>query len=392
MNNLKILLFSLENIDNVGEELLRVNTEFLLHSISPECIIKQSQFKPEVFDEKSYRLLFRLGHYIKRVSHYLNGNLSYRVRNLSYIVKYSRYFSKQIKKCDKVITSVGMFKYSTQDFSYIYHLIAKICQKYHKPLMFSAPSIEAFNPSDWRSKQLVKTANIPSVKIITTRDGIEGVNLLKKYYLNSNRFIYDNVADPALWIPECYNIKRNRVLNTTPFIGINVIRKGIFADYNKSFTDDELINIYVELIKLLDKKGWKWAVYTNGMPQDIAVIEELHSILDFSEDHILNPPKNAKGFVEMINGFDAIFGSRLHSCITAVSLGVPVVGFIWDNKLKYFSENIKRTSFFFEPKDMSADIIVNALEEAMTSEYDFKTIHYLKEKTLSSISMFLNNN
>ena len=40
MSNLKILLFSLENIDNVGEELLRVNTEFLLHSISPEYIIE----------------------------------------------------------------------------------------------------------------------------------------------------------------------------------------------------------------------------------------------------------------------------------------------------------------------------------------------------------------
>lgn len=392
MNNLKILLFSLENIDNVGEELLRVNTEFLLHSISPKCIIKQSQFKPEVFDKKSYRLLFKLGHYIKRVSHYLDGNLSYRVRNLSYIVKYSRYFSKQIKNCDKVITSVGMFKYSTQDFSYIYHLIAKICQKYHKPLMISAPSIETYNSKDWRSKQLVKTANIPSVKMITTRDGVAGLDTLKNSYLKNNKFHYDNVADPALWIPECYKIKRNHILSSTPYIGINVIRKGIFDDYNKSFTDDELIKIYVELIKQLENKGWKWAVYTNGMPQDIAVIQELHSILNFSEDHILDQPKNAKDFVEMINRFDAVLGSRLHSCITAVSLGIPVVGFIWDNKLKYFAENIKRQSFFFEPKDMSADIIVNALEEAMTSEYDFNTIHYLKEKTLSSICQFLNNN
>ena len=91
----------------------------------------------------------------------------------------------------------------------------------------------------------------------------------------------------------------------------------------------------------------------------------------------------------MVKGFDAVFGSRLHSCITAVSLGVPVVGFIWDNKLRYFAETMNRQSFFFEPKDMSADNIVNALELAMKSGYDFTTIDNLKEKTLSSIQKFL---
>lgn len=388
-----VLLFALENIDNVGEELLRETTEYLINTASNNVEVKIAQFKPfDLYTQKRYKRAHRISYYVRRIAQHFRGNQAYFLLNLSYKIKYTRYFEDQIKQADHVITSVGMFKYSTQDFSYIYHLIAKICQKYHKPLMISAPSIETYNSKDWRSKQLVKTANIPSVKMITTRDGVAGLNTLKNCYLKNNKFHYDNVADPALWIPECYKIKRNHILNTPPYIGINVIRKGIFDDYNKSFTDDELIKIYVELIKQLEKKGWKWAVYTNGMPQDIAVIQELHSILNFSEDHVLNQPKNAKEFVEMINGFDAVFGSRLHSCITAVSLGVPVVGFIWDNKLKYFSENIKRPSFFFEPKDMSADIIVNALEEAMTSEYDFKTIHYLKEKTLSSICLFLNNN
>lgn len=388
-----VLLFALENIDNIGEELLRETTEYLINTASNNVEVKIAQFKPfDLYTKKRYKRAHRISYYVRRIAQHFKGNHAYFLLNLSYRIKYSRYFEDLIKNADKVITSVGMFKYSTQDFSYIYHLIAKICQKYHKPLMISAPSIETFNPSDWRSKQLVKTANIPSVKIITTRDGIDGVNLLKKYYLNSNQFIFDNVADPALWIPECYNIKRNHIVNSTPYIGINVIRKGIFDDYNKSFTDDELIKIYVELIRLLEKKGWKWAVYTNGMPQDIAVIEELHSILNFSEDHILNQPKNAKEFVETIKGFDAVFGSRLHSCISSVALGVPVVGFIWDDKIRYFSKTIKRQSFFFEPKDLSAENIVNALEKAMKSEYDSETIDYLKGKSLSSISQFLGIN
>ena len=389
MSNLKILLFSLENIDNVGEELLRVNTEFLLHSISPEYIIKQSQFKPEVFDKKSYRLLFKLGHYIKRVSHYLDGNFSYRVRNLSYIVKYSRYFSKQIKNCDKVITSVGMYKYSTQDFSYIYNLIAKKCQKYNKPLYICAPSIEDYNPKDWRSIQLVKTANISSVKMITTRDGVSGIQTLKNSYKINNRFLVGSVADPALWIPECFELKKGQSSASVPYIGINIIRKGIFNDYNKSFSDEGLLNIYVELIKELEKRRWKWAVYSNGMPQDIAMIDELHSLLKFSNSHILNKTHNAKEFVELISGFDAVFGARLHSCITSVSLGVPVVGFIWDNKIKYFAEAMKIRQFFFEPKDMTASNIIQALEQAMKYKYDINNIAFYKNKTRESLRLFL---
>ena len=384
-----VLLFALENINNVGEELLRETTEFLIRSISSNVEIKKAQFKPKNIQNK-YKIAHRLSYYVRRIAKFFKGNYAYRILNLSYKIKYTQYFEDQIKQADRVITSVGMFKYSTQDFSYIYHLVAKICQKYHKPLMISAPSVEAYNPKDWRSKQLVKAANIPSVKMITTRDGKAGLDLLKNYYYKKNRFLYDCVGDPALWIPECYNIeKRNHTISSTPYIGINVIRKGIFDDYNKSFSDDELIQIYVELIKQIEEKGWKWAIYSNGMPQDIDVIEKLQSITNFSQDHILNQPQNAKEFAKMIMGFDAVFGARLHSCITSVSLGIPVVGFIWDDKIRYFSETANLQPFFFEPKDMSAKRIVDTLELAMKSEYDNKTIDNLKNKTQSSIHKFL---
>ena len=386
----KVLLFALENINNVGEELLRETTEYLVKTSSDNVEIKIAQFRPSnKYIKNRFKVTHRISSYVRRISQHFHGNNAYRLLNLSYKVKYTRYFEEQIKLADRVVTSVGMFKYSTQDFSYIYHLVAKICQKYHKPLMISAPSLEDYNPNDWRSVQLVKTANIPSVKMITTRDGIAGLNTLTNCYLVNNEFQYDNVADPALWIPECYHVKRNHSISSTPYIGINVIRKGIFDDYNKTFTDEELFLLYAGLIKQIEKRGWRWAVYSNGMPQDIEVIKELHSSLNFSKDHILKRPQNAKEFIEMVKGFDAVFGSRLHSCITAVSLGVPVVGFIWDNKLRYFAETMNRQSFFFEPKDMSADNIVNALELAMKSGYDFTTIDNLKEKTLSSIQKFL---
>lgn len=385
-----VLLLALENINNVGEELLRETTEHLICQTLNNVAIKIAQFKPfETPILKRHKQIQRLCYYIRRFSRLFKGNNAYRILNVSYKIKYTQYFEDLIKHADKVITAVGMFKYSTQDFSYIYYIIAKACEKYHKPLMISAPSIEAYNPNDWRSKQLIKAANFPSVKMITTRDGAAGVNTLKNSYLVGNRFIIDDVADPALWIPECYNIKRNHTINPIPYIGINVIRKGIFDDYNKSFTDEQLTQIYIELIKQIEMKGWKWALYSNGMPQDIAVINELHSTLNLSENHILKQSKNAKEFVEMIGNFDAVFGARLHTCITSVALGVPVVGFIWDNKIRYFAETMKIQPFFLEPKNMTIEGIIQMLELAIKSKYDFKNVVYLKNKTLLSIRQFL---
>ncbi len=387
-----VLLFALENINNVGEELLRETTEHLICQTSHNVDIKIAQFKPfETPFQNRHKYIQRLCYYIRRFSRLFKGNNAYRILNISYKIKYTQYFENLIKNADKVITAVGMFKYSTQDFSYIYYIIAKACEKYHKPLMISAPSIEAYNPNDWRSKQLIKAANFPSVKMITTRDGAAGVNTLKNSYLVGNRFIIDDVADPALWIPECYNIKRNHTVNPIPYIGINVIRKGIFDDYNKSFTDEQLTQIYIELIKQIEMKGWKWALYSNGMPQDIAVINELHSTLNFSKDHILKQPKNAKEFADMIGKFDAIFGARLHSCITSVALGVPVVGFIWDNKIRYFAETMRIQPFFLEPKNMTAGKIIELLEEGLQFEYDKGNRKHLKMKTHNSIQAFLSS-
>lgn len=385
-----VLLFALENINNVGEDFLRETTEYLIRSTSNDIEIKTAQFKPQnIYVNNKYELRNVLSYLVRRIAKCFKGNLAYRILNVSYQLKYTRFYKDQIKQVDRVITSVGMFKYSTQDFSYIYHLIAKICQKYQKPLMVSAPSIESYNPNDWRSKQLVEAANIPSVKMITTRDGKAGLAILKNYYCKKHPFLYECVGDPALWIPECYHVeKRNHTLDSTPFVGINVIRKGIFDDYNKSFSDDELFQIYVELIQRIEEKGWRWAVYSNGMEQDISVINELQSVLKFSDKHILNH-QNAKEYIEIIKGFDAVFSARLHSCITAVSLGIPVVGFIWDNKIRYFSETTKTQQFFYEPKNMSAISIIHSLEQAMKSDYEAKTIEHLKNLTQTSIRKFL---
>lgn len=387
-----VLLISLESIDNVGDELLRTTTEFVLRSLCLDDVDFQvAQLKPtRKYINDEYKFYWNVSAVIRKISRHLGLEKFYKLRNLSYIIAYKKYYEDLIKTADFIILPVGMLKYSTQDFGYLFHQINKLATKYSKPVLMSAMSPQKADVEDWRYHQLVEAVNMPSVKMITTRDGKQGVDIIRKDYLK-REISCDYVGDPALWIPECYNIeqKRSKNVDGMPYVGINVIREGIFDDYNKSFTDDKMFQLYVQLIKLIDAKGWRWSVYTNGMASDWVVLSKLQQAIGFSDEHIVQQYTSAKDYVEEVSHFDVVFGARLHACITSVALGIPVVGFIWENKLKFFSETMGISQFFFNPREMTAEKIVKKMYEALLFDFDFENRDKYKYKTLESIKRFI---
>lgn len=388
--DIKILLIALESIDNIGEELLRKSTEYLVRQSSENAKICIAQLKPNwLLIPGQYRIDYLIGRFLWKCFSWMKGNIFYKMKNISYQIKYYRYFSSIIRQSDKIIFPVGMIKYSTQDFSYLFHLVNKLATKFDKPVMMSAMSPQPADHSDWRYSQLVEAVNMPAVKMLTTRDGEIGVKILKSDYIRVNLYC-DYVGDPALWIPEVYGVKKEEHRGKVPHVGINIIRKGIFDDYNKALTDEELFKIYVQLIRLFEAKGWRWSLFTNGMKKDIAVLRELQLELNIDEEHVMPTCEDGKSYAEMISHFDVVFGARLHACITSVAVGTPVVGFIWDNKLRHFGETMKISQFFFDPKEMVVESICQRIEEAMHYSLDLDNRDYLKLKTLESVRDFMN--
>lgn len=386
----KVLLFSVESINNAGDEILRKATSFLISNNFPNCEIEYAQFIP---NEKSFcgtgLVRYYAGALIRRYSRNWKNYIGVKITQLSYVISNSNYYSKRIKKTDKVILCAGMLKYSTQDHSHIFYLINNIAFKYGKDVMLSAMSVERASTCDWRFKLLVRGINMPCVKFITTRDGCKGLDILNTHYVSKHNLFIDYVGDVALWIPECYGIKKVGKKSCKPVVGINIIRKGIFDDYNKSLQGEELLSIYIRLVKLLDSLEWEWKFFCNGMLSDWRVIQELQLKIGFKDSHILPRPCNSEAFVKMVSQFDVVFGSRLHACITSVALGIPVVGFVWDDKLKYFSETMKISQFFFQPSEMTAEKIVMKMKEALDYDFDFENIERYKQKTKESIIKFL---
>lgn len=394
MENKTVLLFILDSINNIGDSLLGKTTEYLVKQSTIKTNIIHGQLIPNRSCVKGlYKIDWFIGSIIRLLSKLFRGNFEYKIKNIAYKIEFTRYYSNLIRKADKIILPVGMLKYSTQNFSYVFHLINRIASKYNKNVLMSAMSPQKRNESDWRYHQLVEAVNLPSVKIITSRDGQNGVNIIKSDYLRKE-ICCDYVGDPALWIPETFGIEINRQKTNIkrPIVGINIIRKGIFDDYNQAISDDDLYKLYVKLIKLIDDKGWDYKLFCNGMKSDFIVLHELQEKLGLSENHIVQNYLNGKEYAEMIANFDVVFGARLHSCITSVAVATPVVGFIWDEKLKYFSETMGISKFFFDPKTMSAEKIMNALKEVMDYEFDFTNKEKYKNKTSMYIRNFIENN
>ena len=384
----RLIIFTIENLANIGERFLGDNTDYLIKKKwSEKYDIKHIQIQPLFKKEIGYSYVFDLffAKFFEIISRYFKGNIKYKIENIRYILKFYRYYKRAIKKADRVIMSFGMFKYSTQDYSMLFNLISKICNDQHVPIMQNAVSVETYNRQDWRCLQLKKAINRKCVKVFTTRDGVSGLNILRKYYLNNNIFS-DFVGDVALWIPECYQINAKSSSSNT--IGINLIRKEICQDYNSSLTSEQLYHIYKDLLLNLEERNYDWVLFHNGLFEDRQLGVELLKELNLPSSKLLDVAKNVNEYLKTITNFKAIFGARFHSCLAAYSLNIPCSGFYWDNKIRYFAESVGISALFLEPENMCADSIIEKIELSQTIEYDYELRNRLKNKTVDALDSF----
>lgn len=386
----KVVVFSLESIKNAGDQMLGDTTEFLIKQIG-NFSVERKQLQP-TFKQLGFWfcLEFLFANALKFIALKIpSKTICYRLYNIAYHIQFLRYYHQAVKNADYVIYAVGMLKYSTQNFSYLFNIINRIADKKKNPVLMSAMSIEKPNPNDWRYRQLISAVNLPCVRMITTRDGKHGLERLNQYYKKRKDIVTDYVGDPALWSPECYRITKNKEANE---IGIGLIRTGIYEDYEKGMTSEQLYSFYKEMVSSLVAGGQRVVLFTNGMDCDMAVGKRLLNDLKLPSEMLNVAPSNARELVDMVKDFKVVFGARLHACITSVALGVPVSGLLWDNKLKFFSETMKISEYFTEVAVLTADNVINKINRLENFYFDIENRNVYKEKTLQSLKLFLVNN
>lgn len=304
--------------------------------------------------------------------------------------KYKSFYQKKLFKklvnSDAIIFSGGSFKYGTQDVWVQYSTIIDYANKHNIPVMFNAMNVQKYDERNFKCKYLKKHLNKPCVKYFSSRDGQAGVDRLKSDYVEKNLKVLP-AADPAFWIPETYHVARNEKSNT---IGINVIAPDIFLRYGGKLQPEDVKEAYIVLINRLKEKNFKWQIFTNGMQVDNIFALEIAKICNAKEDEI-HIPKSDIELASMEANYMAVFGSRLHSMICAYSLGVPVAGFIWDEKITHFAEMAKLETMFLAENEVNGEAMFNVLMKAVQAEDNPENRIYWKETTPKAIFKFLDS-
>ena len=388
----KVAVIGLYAIKNAGDNILCEATQYLIKQKNPEVQIVEVDVNPRI---KSYKGLELIPFWISKVLIRISGSIfkyensskfRYYYEYFMWWLKINRKFKTQLKDVDAIVFAGGGFlKFRTQGLNYYVEQIMKIAKKNNIPVMMNGVGIEGYSETDIRCQRLKKAINQDCFKVITTRDDID--TLKNNYIVNPNTKIA-HVGDPALWVPECYNMKRNE--NPSNVVGINVIRGRVYQAYGNTLSEFELLNFYKKLVQGVEERGWDWVLFSNGMAAEQKFGTMLLRALGCSDrTKILPTANNSVDFLEQIRSFKLVFGARLHACITSYALDVPVVGLIWSEKLRIFADVIGKKNSYFEESELNIDNILDAMEREMNSNYDKSIRDDLRARTKNYLEMFM---
>lgn len=382
----KVTLIGLKN-NNLGDIVILDTCKYLVRQLFPNAKISVQNIFPETIKMKDINASYpKINLIIEKIASY-----TYFVQILNFVkwwisqkrgTSVYKYYKRILKRNSKVIfAGGGLIKFSREDLWNPIYSIITYCQRKRIPVYFNAVGVEGYDEKDFYSQLLKYSLNKSCVKKITTRDDIDSLN---KYVKDKDKISL--VGDPALWTKETYNVED---VKKTDIIGVGVIRGKIFTDYGFDFSEEQIVNSYVNIIRKLEEKGYKWQMFCNGAKNDYKmgknILEKLG--LPESEEYLAPRPRKAIDLVKQIYSYKATISARLHANIIAVSYEIPTIGIVWNNKLKLFGKIIGCPERFIENEKFSdADFVVSSLESAVAQGYDNSIIETLKLSTLNSIS------
>lgn len=388
----QVAVVGLYAIKNAGDNILCEVTQYLIKQKDPGIQIVEVDVNPRVRSYSGLELIsFWISKVLIKISGYIfqyenSSRFRYYYEYFMWWLKIHHKFKKQLSNVDAIVFAGGGFlKFRTQGLNYYVEQIMKIAEKNHIPVMMNGVGIEGYSETDIRCQRLKRAINHDCFKVITTRDDVQ---TLKEKYITNPNIKVARVGDPALWVPECYGMKRDE--QPSDVIGINVIRGRVYQAYGNTLSEFELLNFYKKLISGIEDRGWDWILFANGMEADLKFGYMLLKSLGYRDrKKIMLPPKNSIDYLNQIRSFRLVFGARLHACITSYALDVPVVGLIWSEKLRIFAEVIGKKDSFFEEKDLEIEQILNAMEREMNSGYNRQIREELRNLTNESLAAFI---
>ncbi len=211
------------------------------------------------------------------------------------------------------------------------------------------------------------------IKYISVRDNKD------KFLELTDKSVHD-VNDTALIVNQHFEVVKKK----TNEIGIGIMVTPLFSTYKQ-------IAYWKKVINLLDAKGVKFKVFTNGSIVDQQFAKHVIEKCGLNSDELLLArPTTPDELVKNISRFKKILSMRLHSLIIAYSLSIPALSISWDSKVKAFYKKANMEHYCYQMFDRP-DLIVAKLFTNIDFVDSSKTsIDEDIEKNITSIKKIIN--
>ena len=344
-NNVKkynILLLTNRDSDNIGDQVIEASDIALIHAVMKNLQIPKGMYR-------------------------INSRTASIVTNKYMATRDPKYLEtaeKEISETDLVLFGgAPVFNYAYQNFYERTAITLELAQKYNKPVIFSAVGVEAYDEDSEKCQRLKAALNFDCVKQITTRDGLEN---LQNYKENEHLSI-GLVSDPAVFSADVFRscMSKETAEDEKKKIGIFVLRSNGFTDNKVDFTREEACELWVNLIKELEGRGYDCELLTSGHFGDEAFLDYLIRQYDLPQGKYVFNMNQPESLIKKMSQYDGIVSCRLHPSIISFSMNIPAVSLVWNVKVTGFYNGIGYPQRAIMREDFCADVIADRLEQAM---------------------------
>ncbi|TPA16862.1 polysaccharide pyruvyl transferase family protein [Vibrio parahaemolyticus] len=372
----KLVMVGYTHDTNLGDQVIADSAEYLIKKN-----IIDNEFSVERFN-LNYSNEFNSFKKLKRKV--INKILSRLSSSSSFDYKvgcYKRDYKNKFNDASAIVfAGGGMIKFKYQDcWAHISALVDTVANK-PCPIFFNAVGVEGYDQSNYKCRLLKESLNHSAIKMVTTRDDL---SLLNDGYIENGYIKTAQVADSAVFSSEVYGIQKK----SRDVVGLGLVRARIFKDNSIDLDRTQVIELYASLISELEARGQSYQLFTNGLKSDVDILEDLETYLGKQLNVI--EPQTPRELVELISTFKCTIAARLHACIISYSLTVPVVGLVWNNKVKMFGECIGYPERFFSHQDFDANEIIDRLTLSVAEGYEPNHYERYRETVNTSINKMI---
>ena len=316
-------------------------------------------------------------------------NSIYRIRHYMWLhsrnlgKRYYRYYDSKLRDVDLIaIDGAGLLEYSYNAYQESLALLTNYAEQRSIPVIFNAIGRAGeFDKEDYRCQVLMSAFQHECVKYVSARDSRESVQECV-----GDRINVKLLADAEFCVDEAFGLKKS---SREGVIGIGLIRGDAALSYSEGFESDDWIELFVNIAKELQKRGYDYEFFTNGASEDYMIGERVIAKLGVDKCKLVNRPVDARVLLETIASYSGIITCRMHSSIAAFTLGIPSVILSWNNKVDKYMEIVGYPDRAIPQTKFNATTIVNQMESAIRDGVSIENRMRMKKLSRASVSGFI---